>query len=103
MQNLAPILPDLVGPGGSPFVLALTELVAITFPNLPRRFLPLVAVIIGVAVNEYLAVVLSAGVGEAVGYGVLAGLVAVGMYSTVSNLRGGASTSESTKAIARSR
>lgn len=71
---------ELFGLGSVPVVVALVELVKRTLPELPARFHPTVAVFWGVVLNIALAYLLGLNYGTAAILGVLAGLMAAGLY-----------------------
>lgn len=75
------MLKDLIGLGGVPFVVALTEGVKVVFPGLSPRFFPLVAVAWALLINLAAALVLGHHPVEGVLEGLAAGLAAAGLYS----------------------
>lgn len=81
-------LSELYGPGGT--ILLIMALVKATnwVLHLERRWLPLVAVAWGVALNVTLATQSGMPYVTAVVLGMMAGLSAVGLYSGVKNVRG---------------
>jgi hypothetical protein len=75
------LLRSLWGLGGAPVVVALVELVKRTVPSLEARWYPLVALACGVALNLALAYLLGNRYDVAVLIGVLASLIASGLWS----------------------
>ena len=73
-------LKSLIGIGGVPFVIGLVELVKRTFPSLPARFYPAIAVLWGIILNVTLAAILTLDYGTQVVIGVVAGLGAAGLF-----------------------
>lgn len=82
------LLLDLAGPTGAPVVLALTQAIKTALPRIPSRVVPLLAVGVGILLNVYIALATNGDAVDAVGLGIVAGLVAVGSYTAVSRLRG---------------
>jgi hypothetical protein len=72
---------DFIGVAGTPFVVALTQLVKVTFPDIPARWFPSISVVWGVGVNVGLAFVLNTDKPIAVLVGVATGLLASGLYA----------------------
>ncbi len=70
-----------IGLGGVPLVVALTQLVKRTIPDLPSRYYALVSVLWGIAVNVALADLAGSRLGPAAMVGVITGLTASGLYS----------------------
>jgi hypothetical protein len=77
----------LLGLAGVPVTTALTELVKRAFPELPARFVPLVALAFSLALNVGLAPRLGVDVTTALVMGLVAGLAASGLYSAGKELR----------------
>lgn len=75
------LLVSLIGVGGAVVVVALVEVVKRSWPELEPRRYPLVAIVMGIALNLAVAYLLSRRLDYAVLLGVLAGLVAGGMWS----------------------
>ena len=77
----------LLGLAGVPVTTALTELVKRAVPELPARFLPLVALLFSLAINLGLGVRLGADPTTSLVMGLVAGLAASGLYSAGKELR----------------
>lgn len=71
---------DLIGIAGAPFVVALTQLVKATFPELKARWFPSIAVLWGIILNVVLSFILNTDKPTAIVIGVLTGLIAAGLY-----------------------
>ncbi len=72
---------DLIGAAGVPAIVALVEVVKRTFPELPARWYPLLALLVGIGLNLALSGYSGAGPVEAAAVGLIAGLAASGLYS----------------------
>ena len=72
---------DLVGLAGAPLVLALVQLVRVTFPALPTRFLPALTLVVAIGLNLGLSTATGAGWVSVVLVGMVTGLTASGLYS----------------------
>jgi hypothetical protein len=72
---------DLVGVAGVPAVVGLVELVKRVFPELSPRLYPVLALAFGVGINLALRGYSGAEPVEAVAVGVVAALMASGLYS----------------------
>jgi len=72
---------ELIGIGGVPVIVGLVEVVKRAWPRLPARFYPVLALAFGVAVNLALRSYSGAEVTEALLAGIVAALVASGLYS----------------------
>jgi hypothetical protein len=72
---------DLVGAAGVPAIVALVELVKRTFPELPARGLPCLALLFGIGLNLALSGYSGTSPVEAASIGLIAGLAASGLYS----------------------
>lgn len=79
MQEITPR--DLVGVAGVPAIVGLVELAKWVFPELPARLYPVLALLFGVGINLALLGYSGAGPVEAVAVGVVAALMASGLYS----------------------
>jgi hypothetical protein len=84
-------LTSYAGLAGIPLVMALVQLVKLTFPGAPQCVWPAVTLGVAVAWNVGLALVLGTSGGAAVLVGLLTGLAASGLYSyaTVGRPRAG--------------
>lgn len=80
---------QLIGAQGSALVVALVAAIRKTWPKLPGRFIPLLAIALGVALNLGLAYSLGHDLLEAIFLGLVAGLSAVGLYATATRLSPG--------------
>ncbi len=80
-ESLAVTPRDLVGVAGVPAIVGLVELVKRAFPGLAPRLYPALALAFGVALNLALMGYSGAGPVEAVALGLVAALVASGLYS----------------------
>ncbi len=99
--EMVALLMGVVGLAGVAFIIALTELVKVSWPSLDKRWWPLVSIVWGLLLNVFVAAVLLAtGVtqghillvmGFAVIAGLMAGLSASGLYSGAKNSIGGGS------------
>jgi hypothetical protein len=74
-------LTSLVGLAGVPLVSALTAWIKMTFPNLPGQYVPSVAIVWGVILNNALSLVLGTDWRVALLVGVVTGLAASGIYT----------------------
>jgi hypothetical protein len=72
---------DLIGVAGVPAIVALVELVKRTFPAISPRIYPGLALLFGIGLNLALRGYSEASPLEAVSIGLIAGLVASGLYS----------------------
>lgn len=72
---------DLIGAAGVPAIVALVELVKRTFPELPARAYPLLALLLGIGLNLALSGYSGTSPVEAASVGLIAGLAASGLYS----------------------
>ena len=77
----------LLGLAGVPVTTALTELVKRAVPELPARFVPVVALAISLGLNAGLAPGLGVDLRTALVMGLVAGLAASGLYSAGKELR----------------
>jgi len=73
-------LKELVGLLGIPVIIALVKATEMVL-QLERRWLPMVAIVWGIALNLGLAYILATPYAAAVVWGVIAGLSAVGLFS----------------------
>jgi hypothetical protein len=87
-------LDTLRGMGGAPFVLALTEVIKRMFPELPSRWIPLVAIFWGMILNVSCAWYYGDPLFPSVWIGTASGLIAVGSYSAVKALGRSASAAK---------
>lgn len=74
-------LKDFVGIAGAPFVVALTEAVKVTFPDIPSRWYPSIAVLWGLILNIGIALVIQSNMPVAIVIGVATGLLASGLFA----------------------
>lgn len=81
IETLDPTVLGLVGLAGAPVVLALVQVVKVSFPRLPARFLPALTLAVGLALNVFLALGLGETVWSAAVLGIVTGLTASGLYS----------------------
>jgi hypothetical protein len=77
----------LLGLAGVPVTTALTELVKRAVPELPARFVPLVALLFSLAINLALGARLGLDATSSLVMGLVAGLAASGLYSAGKELR----------------
>lgn len=77
----------LLGLTGIPVTAALTELIKRSIPELPRRFIPLVALAVSLLLNVGLAPGFGIDTRTAVVMGLVAGLAASGLYSAGKEIR----------------
>lgn len=78
---------DLVGVAGVPAIVGLVEMVKWVLPEVPARTYPLFALAFGVGINLALMGYSGAGAVEAVALGVVAALMASGLYSQTKVLK----------------
>jgi len=74
-------LRDLIGAAGVPAIVALVELMKRTFPELPARAHPGLALLFGIGLNLALSGYSGTSLVEAASIGLIAGLAASGLYS----------------------
>jgi hypothetical protein len=72
---------DLIGAAGVPAIVALVELVKRTFPELPARACPGLALLFGIGLNLALCGYSGTSPLEAASIGLIASLAASGLYS----------------------
>jgi hypothetical protein len=79
---------SLVGLAGAPVVLALVQMVKVTWPFVPTRYFPLASLGFAVALNLGVAAIIGSSLPIAVLVGLVTGLSASGFYSWGGALRG---------------
>jgi hypothetical protein len=72
---------DLIGVAGVPAIVGLVELAKRVFPDLSPRLYPVLALVYGIGINLALLAYSGAGPVEAVAVGIVAALMASGLYS----------------------
>ncbi len=72
---------SLIGLAGAPLVVALVQLIRVTWPGVPSRLLPALTLGVAIALNVGLAPMVGADWRLAVLVGVVTGLTASGLYS----------------------
>lgn len=72
---------SLVGIAGAPLVIALVQLVRVTEPDLPGRYLPALTLLLAVLLNLFLAALVGTPPALAILVGLVTGLTASGLYS----------------------
>jgi hypothetical protein len=87
-----PALESFVGAGGSALVIGLVSVVRKAWPKLPPRFIPLLAIFLGVMLNLVIAIAQHNAILDAIIFGIVAGLAGVGLYATATRLTPGSNT-----------
>ncbi len=72
---------SLVGIAGAPLVIALVQLVRVTEPGLPSRYVPALTLLLAVLLNLFLATLVGTPLTLALIVGLVTGLTASGLYS----------------------
>ena len=72
---------SLVGIAGAPLVIALVQLVRVTEPDLPGRYLPALTLLLAMLLNLFLATLVGTPIPLALLVGLVTGLTASGLYS----------------------
>jgi hypothetical protein len=72
---------SLVGIAGAPLVIALVQLVRVTEPDLPSRYVPALTLFMAIGLNLFLAGLIGTPIALALLVGLVTGLTASGLYS----------------------
>jgi hypothetical protein len=75
------MLGELVGLAGVPVIVALVEVAKRSWPAMDGRWVPLLTLALGLAINAWAGLVVGIGLHEALALGLVAGLAASGLYS----------------------